>query len=257
MPSGAIGCCGRIPSRVATSVVGRRWMSSPSSSTLPPLGLSSRARPRSSVDLPQALAPTITVIWPGGDGEREAVDHDAVVVGEADVVGGQGGRGRWVRSWVLGGQPPAPIRLARARRNRRYGRAEDGGDDPDGQLGRARRSAGRRGRRRPAGAPRRRRTAAGRASGRRPAGGRSAARRGRRTRSGRPTRWRRRPARWRLSSSAPRDRSTRAPRPVAASSPSSSRRSWRARAIGDRQQHQQRQRRPGGRAPSRARSGCR
>jgi hypothetical protein len=30
------GCCGRMPSRVATSLVGSRWMLSPSSSTVPP-----------------------------------------------------------------------------------------------------------------------------------------------------------------------------------------------------------------------------
>ncbi len=66
MPSGAIGCWGRMPSRVATSRDGRWWMSAPSSSTVPPRGLSRRASPRSSVDLPQALAPTMTVTASGG-----------------------------------------------------------------------------------------------------------------------------------------------------------------------------------------------
>jgi hypothetical protein len=66
IPSGAIGVCGRIPSFTASAFVGSSWMSRPSSCTVPPAGLSSRASPRSSVDLPQALAPTIVVIRPGG-----------------------------------------------------------------------------------------------------------------------------------------------------------------------------------------------
>ena len=41
-------------------------MLSPSSRTTPSLGFSSRAMARSSVDFPQALAPTITVMRPGG-----------------------------------------------------------------------------------------------------------------------------------------------------------------------------------------------
>ena len=41
-------------------------MSLPSRVTDPPAGFSSRDRPRSSVDLPQALAPTIMVTLPSG-----------------------------------------------------------------------------------------------------------------------------------------------------------------------------------------------
>ena len=59
------------------------WMSWPSRSTDPAFGVSRRARARSRVDLPQALAPTITVTLPVGDLQREVVDDDAVVVGEA------------------------------------------------------------------------------------------------------------------------------------------------------------------------------
>ena len=66
MPSGATGAWGRIPSFVATSRVGVLWIDVPSSSTVPRLGLSKRARARSSVDLPHALGPTITVIFPVG-----------------------------------------------------------------------------------------------------------------------------------------------------------------------------------------------
>lgn len=45
----------------ATFFAGIDWMTCPSSSTLPWLGLSMRERARRSVDLPHALGPTITV----------------------------------------------------------------------------------------------------------------------------------------------------------------------------------------------------
>ena len=51
---------------VATSRVDDRWIGSPSSSTTPPFGFINRASPRSSVDFPHALAPTMTVICPVG-----------------------------------------------------------------------------------------------------------------------------------------------------------------------------------------------
>ncbi|CAM5535012.1 hypothetical protein SVIOM342S_01208 [Streptomyces violaceorubidus] len=41
-------------------------MSSPSSTTVPPVGLSSRDRVRSRVDLPQPFGPMMVVITPGG-----------------------------------------------------------------------------------------------------------------------------------------------------------------------------------------------
>ncbi len=66
MPSGATGDCGRMPSTEATSRVGVCWTGRPSSSTAPEVGASSRAIARRSVDLPQALGPTITVNRPGG-----------------------------------------------------------------------------------------------------------------------------------------------------------------------------------------------
>ena len=65
-PSGAMGFWGSSPSVRATSLVGMPWIDFPSSSTSPPRGLSSRAIPRSRVDLPQALAPTMTVTLPWG-----------------------------------------------------------------------------------------------------------------------------------------------------------------------------------------------
>jgi hypothetical protein len=66
MPSGATGDCGRIPSLAATSLVGVLWIDRPSSRTVPRLGLRRRARARRSVDLPHALGPTMTVIFPVG-----------------------------------------------------------------------------------------------------------------------------------------------------------------------------------------------
>ncbi len=61
IPSGAMEVCGSSPRVRATFFAGSWWMACPSSSTWPWLGLSIRARARSSVDLPQALGPTITV----------------------------------------------------------------------------------------------------------------------------------------------------------------------------------------------------
>lgn len=61
IPSGAIDDCGSSPRVRATFFGGIEWMSCPSSSTRPSLGLSIRDRARSSVDLPQAFGPTMTV----------------------------------------------------------------------------------------------------------------------------------------------------------------------------------------------------
>ncbi len=61
IPSGAIDDCGSSPSVLATFFAGIDWMTCPSSSTRPSKGLSIRDRARSSVDLPQAFGPTITV----------------------------------------------------------------------------------------------------------------------------------------------------------------------------------------------------
>ena len=60
---------------------GRRAAPRPSAAAI------SRASARSSVDLPQPLAPTIAVMRPGGDVEVEVVDDDAVAVGERDALG--------------------------------------------------------------------------------------------------------------------------------------------------------------------------
>ena len=65
-PSGATGLWGSRASRRETSRVDTASMASSSSRTLPPLGLSSRARVRSKVDLPQPLGPTTVVTRPSG-----------------------------------------------------------------------------------------------------------------------------------------------------------------------------------------------
>ena len=61
IPSGAIALWGSSPSSRATSFDGREVISAPSRKTPPRRGLSSRASARSSVVLPQAFGPTITV----------------------------------------------------------------------------------------------------------------------------------------------------------------------------------------------------
>lgn len=61
MPSGASDVCGSSPRRRATSLALKSWIDLPSSTTSPALGFSSRESPRSSVDLPHALGPTMTV----------------------------------------------------------------------------------------------------------------------------------------------------------------------------------------------------
>lgn len=65
MDSGAIGDCGRMPRRWATSRVDRSWMSWPSRRTEPDATGSSRATDLSRVDFPQAFGPTSAVILPG------------------------------------------------------------------------------------------------------------------------------------------------------------------------------------------------
>ncbi len=74
IPSGAIGACGSSPSTLATSLLGTAEMFRPSSSTAPRRAGSSRARPRSRVDLPQPLAPMMTLIRPVGISQRQVVD---------------------------------------------------------------------------------------------------------------------------------------------------------------------------------------
>ena len=120
MPSGAIGCCGRIPSRVATCLVGRRCDVLAVEQDAAALGLEQPGQAAQQGGLAAGVGADDHGDLTGRDGEREAVDDDAVVVGEAKVLGGAGwGGGSWGRSWVLAGQPPAPIRLARASRKRR------------------------------------------------------------------------------------------------------------------------------------------
>ena len=85
---------------------------------MPRFGLSSRARPRSSVDLPQALGPTMTVIRPDGMATERCCRHLALAVGETEV--------RQPTSLAAGlrighGHPPRPARLERASSHSRYG----------------------------------------------------------------------------------------------------------------------------------------
>jgi hypothetical protein len=61
IPSGAIEVCGSSPTRRATSLVLKEWMSAPSRTTWPADGLNRRDSPRSRVDLPHAFGPTMTV----------------------------------------------------------------------------------------------------------------------------------------------------------------------------------------------------
>ncbi|GAA3239969.1 hypothetical protein GCM10020256_61550 [Streptomyces thermocoprophilus] len=73
MPSGAMDDCGSSPSVRATFLAGIDWMTCPSSRTRPWLGLSIRDRARSSVDLPHAFGPTITVKeWSGISTDRSS-----------------------------------------------------------------------------------------------------------------------------------------------------------------------------------------
>lgn len=71
IPSGAMEDCGSSPRVRATFFAGSAWMDRPSSSTRPSRGLSIRDSARSSVDLPHALGPTITVNeWSGISTDR-------------------------------------------------------------------------------------------------------------------------------------------------------------------------------------------
>ena len=131
-PSGVTGVCGSRPSVRATCLVGARWIASPSSSTAPAVGRSSRAMPRSSVDLPQALAPTTTVICAVGDAQRELVDDGAVAVAEADALGDAAGRSGWRWSWWRSCRPPSGAAAGEQPEQERC--AERAGDDADGEV---------------------------------------------------------------------------------------------------------------------------
>ena len=80
-PSGVTGFCGSRPRVRATWRDGSVAIAVPSSSTAPD-GRAAAAGPcpRSSVDLPQALAPTITVIWPSGTSVDRPSTTGAVAV---------------------------------------------------------------------------------------------------------------------------------------------------------------------------------
>ena len=84
-PSGAIGFCGSRPRVRATCRVDCWWIASPSSSTAPDAGRSSRAMPRSRVDLPQALGPTIDRDLAVGDADGQLGDDRAFAVPQRDA----------------------------------------------------------------------------------------------------------------------------------------------------------------------------
>ncbi len=66
MPAGAVADWASRPSRRATSFVEYDEISAPSRCTAPAFGRSRRTSARSSVDLPQAFGPTMTVNAPSG-----------------------------------------------------------------------------------------------------------------------------------------------------------------------------------------------
>ena len=114
----------------ATSRVGSEEISAPSSSTCPPVGFSSRANARSSVDLPLALAPTIAVIWPAGSGQSSPLQDVALAVADGQA------RPR------AGSCRPAP-----PEQDRQVRRADQRHDEAGRDLGRARARSARRYRR--------------------------------------------------------------------------------------------------------------
>ena len=97
--------------------------SSPSSSTDPLVGLSSRARPRSRVDFPQPLAPMITLTLPVGIStlSSETICRSPYPSPEVD------GRQRMAFDGHLvqhHGQPPCPILLDTTQQIQQVGRAD-------------------------------------------------------------------------------------------------------------------------------------
>ena len=104
------------------------------------VGRSSRAMPRSRVDLPQALAPTTTVTRSVGDADRELGDDRPVAVPERDAVGDQPRR---ARSAASGPARPSiaarrscrpPSGAAAGEQPEQERRPERAGDDADGEV---------------------------------------------------------------------------------------------------------------------------
>src|SRR6056297_859342 len=133
-----------MPNRDATERVGRPWMLLPSSRTVPDAGVSRRARARNSVDLPHALAPTMTVMRPSGMAtERSSATRrspyarvtPSATSGESDA-GTDGATGA-----VTTGASPAEVGVMSASSADAVGPSDepeqvrgtdDPGDDPDG-----------------------------------------------------------------------------------------------------------------------------
>ena len=115
----------------------------PSSSTVPCVGLSSRASARSRVDLPQALGPTITVTLPGGmDTERSATTTACRRRSEASRSSPRRrrlvSRRALAHSLILHGRHP----VRTGQQPQQVRRPDDAGDDADGQLRRREQATG-------------------------------------------------------------------------------------------------------------------
>ena len=148
MPSGAIGDCGRMPSRVATSLVGSRWMLSPSSSTDAGLWLEQPGEGAQQRRLAAGV---------GADdaGDLARRDLDATGRGRPRAGRRRGSgprrlegvvRRRVVSRSSAQCQPPLPTRLARASSQMRYGAPMMPVTTPTGSSVGGEAAAGRRGR---------------------------------------------------------------------------------------------------------------
>ena len=104
--SGATGDWGSRPSCCASRRGRMSWIDRPSSSTEPDWGASRRERHRSKVDFPQALAPTMAVIRPGG--------HDDGQIFKDQTVAVSGEKRPGFKLWKGHAEPPVrPSRMTR------------------------------------------------------------------------------------------------------------------------------------------------
>ncbi len=115
-------------------------MLSPSSSTTPAFGFSNRARARSSVDFPHAFAPTMHVILPGRDLDRQIARHLDLVVGERQVLGSQRVMSEFA---VIHASASAADLVGTRQQPHEIRGTDDAGDDADGELGRCEQRVGR------------------------------------------------------------------------------------------------------------------
>ena len=116
--------------------------------------------PRSSVDLPQALGPTITVTWSSGTRTVELGDDRPLAVPQRDAVGDQPGRrvaepaaGAEIGLVVQSGHADSPSGAAAGEQPEQERRPERAGDDAHGEVDVGQQVVGRRSRRRPRRSP--------------------------------------------------------------------------------------------------------